>query len=119
MISLTLEDRRALSVLSITIVLALYLIFLTWRSSPFIDVWPLVVSEALSRGLPVVTYRLHNIEYAYGWCPAVKLIRVGAVEEVVEEILKLLQDDTRLLSMSNTALEFVKNVLEKDGIIRN
>jgi len=38
---LTLEDRRALSVLSITIVLALYLIFLTWNSSPFIGVWPL------------------------------------------------------------------------------
>ena len=38
---MTLEDRRALSVLSITIVLALYLIFLTWNSSPFIGVWPL------------------------------------------------------------------------------
>jgi glycosyltransferase involved in cell wall biosynthesis len=74
------------------------------------DVWPLVVSEALSRGLPVVTYRLHNIEYAYGWCPAVKLIRVGAVQKVAEEILKLLQDDTRLLSLSNTALECVKKM---------
>ena len=74
------------------------------------DVWPLVVSEALSRGLPVVTYRLHNIEYAYGWCPAVKLIRVGAVQEVAEEIIKLLQDDTRLLSLSNTALECVKKM---------
>jgi len=38
---LTLKNRRALSVLSITIVLALYLVFLTWRSSSFIDVWPL------------------------------------------------------------------------------
>ena len=41
MTSLALEDRGALFVLSITIVLALYLVFLTWSSSPFIGVWPL------------------------------------------------------------------------------
>jgi glycosyltransferase involved in cell wall biosynthesis len=74
------------------------------------DVWPLIISEALSIGLPVITYMLHNIKYAYGWCPAVKLIRVGAVQKVAEEILKLLQDDTRLLSMSNMALECVKKM---------
>jgi hypothetical protein len=35
------EGRRVFPVLSITIVLALYLVFLTWSSSPFIGVWPL------------------------------------------------------------------------------
>jgi len=38
---LTLGVRKGLFVLSITIVLGLYLVFLTWSSSPFIGVWPL------------------------------------------------------------------------------
>jgi hypothetical protein len=41
MASLMLEGRRVFPVISITIVLALYLVFLTWSSSPFIGVWPL------------------------------------------------------------------------------
>jgi glycosyltransferase involved in cell wall biosynthesis len=77
------------------------------------DVWPLIIGETLSIGLPVITYMLHNIEYAYGWCPAVKLIRVGAVQEVAEEILKLLQDDTQLISTSKTALECAEKMTWK------
>ena len=46
----------------------------------------LIVSEALSRGLHVVTCILGNIEYAYGQCLAVKLIRVGSIQEVAEEV---------------------------------
>jgi glycosyltransferase involved in cell wall biosynthesis len=74
------------------------------------DVWPLVIGEALSRGLPVITYMLHNIEYAYGWCPAVRLIRIGYISKASNEILKLLQDDTRLLSISNTALKCANKI---------
>ena len=77
------------------------------------DVWPLVVGEALSRGLPVATYMLPDIEYAYGWCPAVKLIRVGSIQEAAEEVLKLLQNDMQLISTSNTALECAKKMTWK------
>jgi len=41
MTGLMLEDRGTLPVLSITIVLALYLVFLVMNSTSFIDVWPL------------------------------------------------------------------------------
>jgi len=81
------------------------------------DVWPLVVGEALSRGLPVVTYMLPNIEYAYGWCPAVKLIRVGSIQEAAEEVLKLLQNDMQLISASNTALECAKKMTWKKAAL--
>jgi hypothetical protein len=35
------EERRIIIILLITLILALYLMFLTWNSSSFIDVWPL------------------------------------------------------------------------------
>jgi hypothetical protein len=35
------EERRIIIILLITLVLALYLMFLTWNSSSFVDVWPL------------------------------------------------------------------------------
>jgi hypothetical protein len=35
------EERRTIIILLITLILALYLMFLTWNSSSFIDVWPL------------------------------------------------------------------------------
>jgi hypothetical protein len=35
------EERRIIIILLITLILALYLMFLTWNSSSFIDIWPL------------------------------------------------------------------------------
>jgi len=35
------EERRTIIILLITLILALYLMFLTWNSSSFIDIWPL------------------------------------------------------------------------------
>jgi len=35
------EERRTIIILLITLILALYLMFLTWNSSSFMDVWPL------------------------------------------------------------------------------
>jgi len=56
------------------------------------DVWPLVVGEALSVGTPVIAYALPDIEYAYGWHPAIKLVRIGDVIKFAEEVIKALQD---------------------------
>jgi len=57
------------------------------------DIWPLTIAEALSVGTPVVTYRISNIEYAYGWCPAVRLVEPSNIVDAVNEILKLLEQD--------------------------
>jgi glycosyltransferase involved in cell wall biosynthesis len=56
------------------------------------DVWPLVIGEALSAGVPVVTYKLPDIEHAYGWCPAVRLVNTGDIVSASKELLNLLND---------------------------
>jgi glycosyltransferase involved in cell wall biosynthesis len=56
------------------------------------DVWPLVIGEALSAGVPVVTYKLPDIEHAYGWCPAVRLVNTGDIVHASKELLNLLND---------------------------
>jgi glycosyltransferase involved in cell wall biosynthesis len=58
------------------------------------DVWPLVIGEALSAGVPVVTYKLPDIEHAYGWCPAVRLVNTGDIVSASKELLNLLNDKT-------------------------
>ena len=58
------------------------------------DVWPLVIGEALSAGAPVVTYKLPDIEHAYGWCPAVRLVNTGDIVSASKELLNLLNDKT-------------------------
>jgi glycosyltransferase involved in cell wall biosynthesis len=58
------------------------------------DVWPLVIGEALSAGVPVVTYNLPDIEHAYGWCPAVRLVNTGDIVRASKELLNLLNDKT-------------------------
>jgi len=68
------------------------------------DVWPLVVGEALSVGTPVIAYALPNIEYAYSWHPAIKLVKIGDIIKFAEEVVKILQD-------VNTA---ATNALEED-----
>jgi Glycosyltransferase len=65
------------------------------------DVWPLIVGEALSVETPVVVYALPNIEYAYSWHPAVKLIRLGDVVKFAEEVIKILQNVNSITTSIN------------------
>ncbi|MEM4484135.1 MAG: glycosyltransferase [Candidatus Methanomethylicia archaeon] len=55
------------------------------------DVWPLVIGEAVACSVPVVTYALPDIKYAYGACPLVFFHEVGdyrAMAATIERLLK-------------------------------
>lgn len=60
------------------------------------DVTPLVISEALSCGTPVVTYNLPGIELAYGECEAVIRVDPGNKEMFASEVLRLFSKQSRL-----------------------
>jgi glycosyltransferase involved in cell wall biosynthesis len=78
------------------------------------DVWPLVIGEALSVGLPVVAYGLPNVRYAYGWCPAVKLVEIGDVVGFAKEVVKILEDDEKATSdVSSIARECARKITWK------
>ena len=75
------------------------------------DVWPLVVGEALSVGTPVIAYALPDIEYAYSWHPAIKLVKIGDVIKFAEEVVKILQDVNTAATNALEENEFTKKRL--------
>lgn len=71
------------------------------------DQTPLVISEALSLGVPVVTYNLPGISFAYGDCPAVVRVELGNKERVATEVIKLLMEqDSLVKQLSQAALDW-------------
>ncbi|MEM2169562.1 MAG: glycosyltransferase [Candidatus Bathyarchaeia archaeon] len=70
------------------------------------DQTPLVISEALSLGVPVVTYDLPGISYAYGSCPAVIRVKVGDKQSAASEVVKLLREQHELENLSSTAVKW-------------
>ncbi|MEM4005942.1 MAG: glycosyltransferase [Desulfurococcaceae archaeon] len=78
------------------------------------DQTPLVISEALGLGVPVVTYDLPGISYAYGSCPAVIRVKVGDKQNAASEVVKLLREQHELENLSSTAVRWcVENSWDK------
>lgn len=73
------------------------------------DVWPLVIGEALACGLPVITYNLPGIKYAYGDCTAVYLQNVSDIVGTAETVVHLLSDNLSLTELSKKSISFAKN----------
>lgn len=73
------------------------------------DQTPLIISEALSCGTPVVTYDLPGIRYAYGDCPAVIRVKPGNKQLAAKEILNLLSNPIRFEKLRITALAWCRN----------
>lgn len=72
------------------------------------DQTPLVISEALSCGTPVITYDLPGIRYAYGNCPAVIRVRIGDKHSAAAEVLKLLKNQEDRERMREAALTWCR-----------
>ncbi|MGC8988356.1 glycosyltransferase [Infirmifilum sp.] len=70
------------------------------------DLYPLVIGEALSRGTPAVTYYLPGIRLAYGDCGAVIRVRIGDVDAMAGEALKILEDPQPAERLRRAALEW-------------
>jgi len=62
------------------------------------DVWPLVIGEAVARSVPVVTYALPDIKYAYGECPLVFFHEVGDYRAMAATIERLLNNYDTLVN---------------------
>jgi glycosyltransferase involved in cell wall biosynthesis len=73
------------------------------------DVWPLVIGEAMSVGMPVVAYALPDIRYAYGECRAVKLVEVGDIVKAAREVIGILQN-REYVTLSKLAREFAQKM---------
>jgi glycosyltransferase involved in cell wall biosynthesis len=73
------------------------------------DVTPLVVSEALGCGTPVVTYNLPGIELAYKECEAVIRVDPGNKEKFASEVLKLLSEQKNLEKLEIAAVKWCTN----------
>ncbi|MEM4005076.1 MAG: glycosyltransferase [Desulfurococcaceae archaeon] len=62
------------------------------------DVWPLVIGEAVACSVPVVTYALPDIKYAYGACPLVFFHEVGDYRAMAATIERLLNNYDTLVN---------------------
>jgi hypothetical protein len=61
-----------------------------------------------------VVYGLPNVRYAYGWCPAVKLVEIGDVVGFAKEVVKILKDDEKVTSdVSSIARECARKITWK------
>ncbi|MEM1661235.1 MAG: glycosyltransferase [Candidatus Bathyarchaeia archaeon] len=62
------------------------------------DVWPLVIGEAVACSVPVVTYALPSLKYAYGACPLVFFHEVGDYKAMAATIERLLNNYDTLVN---------------------
>jgi glycosyltransferase involved in cell wall biosynthesis len=58
-----------------------------------VDSFGIVVAEALSCGLPVVAYDIPALRYYYGDCGAVKLVKEGDIEGMVNAVKEFLKGE--------------------------
>jgi glycosyltransferase involved in cell wall biosynthesis len=72
------------------------------------DVTPIIVSEALGCGIPVVTYDLDGIRQVYGDSKAVIRIPLGKKQLFATEVLNLLSDQRKLEVMRKYANEWCR-----------
>jgi len=70
------------------------------------DVTPLVISEALGCGTPVITYDLPGIRLAYGNCEAVIRITTGDKKLFAQEVLRLLNNQKELEKLREAAIKW-------------
>ena len=84
-----------------------------------VDSFGIVVAEALSCGLPVVAYDIPALRYYYGDCGAVKLVKEGDIEGMVNAVKEFLKGEyhdiakacAKKYSWDKVALSF-KEILE-------
>lgn len=75
-----------------------------------IDIWPLVVGEALGLGVPVVAYDIESTRDAYGACRAVAFVPVGDSVKLGEAIVSALTQKGRLSEMREEARSFARKM---------
>jgi len=83
-----------------------------------VESWSLTIGEALTLGLPVITYDIKPIRLAYKNCPAVFRVPVGNHHDIAEVTLKLLEDKDLYRRVSEAALEYMKHYYSWDDVIK-
>jgi len=81
------------------------------------DSWSFAVGEALSFGLPVVAYDIQAFNIAYQNCKALIRVPVGNIRLLYRKVRNLLEEPSKLASLSKEALRYIENYYTWDQVI--